>query len=272
MSKRYKAILTSLLLVVLNASLLSAQPNRLLPENSPFSVLLAQTDAQGAENYSSDEAYRDSDIQPKPFDREVWNKKRNGIDYSSKKKIEEEATKDTPTEKHEDKRNNEDEANGNFNLNLGPVGQLILIVGVIAALALLVFTLVKLGFLDSNTSIANGNNGPVRLDEIEDNLHESDLEKALRLALEAKDYRMAIRLYYLSVIKELSLRDWIKWKRDKTNGQYVREMYEKPEGKTFRQLTLAFERVWYSDEVIVLKHYEILSPQFQTFISSIKKR
>jgi hypothetical protein len=138
-------------------------------------------------------------------------------------------------------------------------------------LALLVFVVIKSGLFNTNARIKQTITGAELLENIEDNLHESDLERALRLALEAQDYRLAIRIYYLTIIKELSLKDMIKWKRDKTNGQYVREMLEKPEGTAFRSLTVSFERAWYSNETIMLKHFEALNPQFQSFISAIKK-
>lgn len=224
------------------------------------------------ESYDEDAetAYKDAKVEPKPFDRKVWNEKKKGLNYTKNiKPEEEEKKKDKPDSNKTIEHQGSDRE---YTLNFGPIGQLLLVVLVIGVLALIVFILVKTGFLEGNTKIAQDSQGPVLLDQIEDNLHESDLERALRLALEAKDYRMAIRVYYLTVIKELSLRDWIKWKRDKTNGQYVREMMDKPEGTTFRQLTNAFEHTWYSDEEIVLKHYEVLSPQFQSFIGSLKKR
>lgn len=265
-----------LMLILLCTFAIGARGDDDLPNEDSSPALATQASAKpdGANAEDLNKAYKESEITPKPFDRKVWNEKKKGLNYTQK---------ELPKEKEVDKTEGDNQSNGNnrsnssnsgsnFSLNFGPFGQFLLVAVVIAVLALIVFVLVKMGFLESNTRIAQSNQGPVLLEQIEDNLHESDLEKALRLALDAKDYRMAIRLYYLTIIKELSLRDWIKWKRDKTNGQYVREMVDKPEGKNFRTLTTAFERAWYSDEEIVLKHYEVLSPQFQSFISSLKKR
>lgn len=266
------------MLVLLCAMYTSAQPNNVLPsdDNSP-APLIAQANAAAEDGVKPNDEYLKSKIDPKPFDREVWNKKRKAIDYSDKRKERDNNERNENNAKSSDgdnqvEENSSSSSSGNWNLNLGPLGQIIMIIGIIGALALLVFILVKLGFLDVDTKIARDREAPLVLEDIEENLHESDLEKALRMALEAEDYRMAIRIYYLSIIKELSIRNWIKWKRDKTNGQYVREMVEKPEGKTFRQLTIAFDRTWYSDEDIVLRHYEVLSPQFQLFMNSIKKK
>lgn len=265
LSRNSNNIPQAMMLLVLCAILMGAQCRSMLYASPSLPTLLAQ-----ANNEDVDKTYKDTHIDPKPFDREVWNKKKEGLNY--KKDV---AEKPEEVDKQEVEKNNNQQyepSDRELKLNLGPLGQIILIVSVMGLLALIVFVLVKLGFLDTNTKIAQATQGPVLLNQIEDNLHESDLEKALRLALDAKDYRMAIRLYYLSIIKELSMRNWIKWKRDKTNGQYVSEMMEKPEGNTFRQLTIAFERTWYGDEDIALKHFELLSPQFQNFINSLKKR
>lgn len=231
-------------------------------------------------NSSPDNEYLTSKVAPKPFDRETWNKKREGLDYSDKKK-EEKKKKDKKEnevsksgdgdEITESSENNSSYQSSDWGLNLGPLAQIIAIVGIIMVLALLVFLIIKSGLFNTNASINQTVTSAKLLENIEDNLHESDLERALRLALDAQDYRLAIRIYYLTIIKELSLKDFIKWKRDKTNGQYVREMLDKPGGNAFRALTISFERAWYSNETIMLSHYEALNPQFQSFINSIKK-
>ena len=54
-------------------------------------------------------------------------------------------------------------------------------------------------------------------EKIEENIHESDLDKFIKQAESEEKYNLAIRLYYLAIIKELSLGKLIKWKRNKTN-------------------------------------------------------
>ena len=78
-----------------------------------------------------------------------------------------------------------------------------------------------------------------------------------------------IRLFYLQIIKELSLRNWIQYEKDKTNFSYVAELRAKKEYHTFRDLTTAFEIVWYSDALIEARHFEKLSPLFRQFIERL---
>ncbi len=108
------------------------------------------------------------------------------------------------------------------------------------------------------------------LDEAEDNLEESDLDRFLREALEKKQYKVAVRIYYLMSIKELMQQNYIMWKKNKTNFEYLTEMRERKEFEHFRSLTRAFEVVWYGDLDIEEKEFVILSPSFTSFINSIR--
>jgi hypothetical protein len=138
---------------------------------------------------------------------------------------------------------------------------------------LMVFLLYKLlgGTFVSNRKF--GNDKVFTIEEIEERIHESDLDRLLREALQRGDFRLAVRIYYLAIIKELSLKDWIRWKKDKTNREYVNELIaRKPELSTgFRDATFAFEKVWYGDLEIKEKEYNILSPRFRSFIENINK-
>ena len=47
----------------------------------------------------------------------------------------------------------------------------------------------------------------------EEHIYESDLDRFIREATEQGNYALAIRLYYLAIIKELSLNRTILWKK-----------------------------------------------------------
>jgi len=110
----------------------------------------------------------------------------------------------------------------------------------------------------------------VDLEKIEAELIESDVDRMLRLALEQENYPLALRLNYLAIIKGLYLNGYTRWKKDKTNRQYIREI-ENPDRKAeFKNLTLAYERVWYGQGEIDKQDYESLEPNFTTFIKTIE--
>jgi hypothetical protein len=106
-------------------------------------------------------------------------------------------------------------------------------------------------------------------DVVED-IHETDLEHFLREALASDNYKMAIRVYYLMIIKELANKKLILWKKDKTNNIYVREMQTTEYYQNFREITRNFERAWFGEKEVEKADFQKLQPQFKGFVSSIK--
>ncbi|MEX0965720.1 MAG: DUF4129 domain-containing protein [Bacteroidia bacterium] len=104
-----------------------------------------------------------------------------------------------------------------------------------------------------------------------DNPHEAPLEAMLKKALSAGDTRQALRIYYLMLIRQLSEKGWITWKREKTNFDYLRETSSRNGNQTFRELTLIFERYWYGNAKLPLETYERLSAKFEAFIRQVKE-
>lgn len=108
------------------------------------------------------------------------------------------------------------------------------------------------------------------IETIEANIHESDLDKHIREALQQNNYTLAIRLYYLAVIKELSLNKLIKWKRDKTNRDYLREMRPTALFTPYQEATRIFERVFYGNASIQEHDFALLKPRFVDLLHQIK--
>jgi hypothetical protein len=100
----------------------------------------------------------------------------------------------------------------------------------------------------------------------EENFIETDLEKLLRIALESNDYRSAVRILYLSTIQQLNSTGLILWKKDKTNKDFLREMRKHSNYKTFRDITLAYEIVWYGDRQIELQQFTSLKNIVDNFL------
>jgi hypothetical protein len=143
------------------------------------------------------------------------------------------------------------------------------VVVILITIALLIFTLIKLLGKTSNA------NAKVYMDNIsieeltEENFIETDLEKLLRIALESNDYRSAVRILYLSTIQQLNTTGLILWKKDKTNKDFLREMRKHSDYKTFRDITLAYEIVWYGDRQIELQQFTSLKNIVDNFSQKI---
>ncbi len=106
--------------------------------------------------------------------------------------------------------------------------------------------------------------------EIEDNLKDSDIENFLEKAIADKEYKVAVRLYFLMTIRDLSEQKMIKWKKDKTNRAYVRETGRFSFNSKFREVTNIFERIWYGDFNLTAGDFTVIQPKFKSLLQEIK--
>ncbi|GAB2768189.1 hypothetical protein GCM10027175_01250 [Hymenobacter latericoloratus] len=101
--------------------------------------------------------------------------------------------------------------------------------------------------------------------ETED-LHALDLETQLTEAEQQRNYRLAVRLGYLSVLRQLSDKGLIRWQPDKTNHDYLYELPTGPLPEAFRELTRQFEYVWYGEQDdLTAEDYERVRTTRQAF-------
>ena len=204
---------------------------------------------------SPDETYAGQQIQRHDFDEKKWASLKEGIDYSGPKK----------KEKAKKKPKKEVETPDSGIKGLGGVFK---ILGIVILVGLLVLLIVKMAGGENLFGPKNSKIQPSvsqsEIDKIEENLHEAELSDPIQRAIAAGDYPMAVRLYYLAVLKELSLKNHIRWKRDKTNGAYLRELAGSPLFGNVQEVTLAFERVWYGK-------VELSKPDFEQLEIKLKK-
>lgn len=76
-----------------------------------------------------------------------------------------------------------------------------------------------------------------------------DLAARLADAEARGDYRLAVRLGYLTALRELADRELIHWLPDKTNHHYLRELPAGPLRDAFAPLTRQFELAWYGETI-----------------------
>jgi hypothetical protein len=150
----------------------------------------------------------------------------------------------------------------------GPSGKFIgyLALGILIAFALFIIFKVlgvdlkifsrKLKFLD------------VPYSEAEDNIHEIDFNAEIERAIAAGNFRLAVRLFYLRILKQLSDAGQIQWQPEKTNQAYIAEIDELTKKQSFKRLTDQFEYVWYGEFVIDKQQFESIKVGFENFKSS----
>ena len=131
-----------------------------------------------------------------------------------------------------------DGASGNWD-------QLLLFVLFAAALVYVIIRLLKI----NTFRILYKDNGKSPIEGIieHEDIHEMDFEKLLKEATDAKNYRLAIRLYYLWSLKMLADTNHLHWEPGKTNFDYLLELGSSPLKGGFRQLSYYFEYTWYGN-------------------------
>lgn len=225
------------------------------------------------------QSYYNSPFEIRKFDTKSWEKSIADLDYSplSKEKKEKEKKADTPSE---NSNNNSHRRNRNYNqwgLSIGSPSNILLkaiyiLLGIsgIAYIAFRLFsnTTPKTAVHDEEAEKLN-----IDIENIEENLHHSDIEQLIKITQAKGNYMMAVRLNYLNVIKKLSNSQLIEWKKNKTNKDYLREVKKKPLYNSFKNITQIFEQVWYGNrEQLSESDYNKIQPKFSDFIKRIKNK
>lgn len=99
----------------------------------------------------------------------------------------------------------------------------------------------------------------------------SELELRLEEAIRNGDYRKAIRIYFIFIIKGLSEKKWITWEKEKTNFAYLNEMRKHNLYTEFDQSVMLYEIVWYGKRKVDVGTYGQLEPIFKNLIKKIEK-
>jgi len=187
------------------------------------------------------------------FDKTQWEKIKKDIDYS----------KET-TQKQADRPNS-------FRIPISATAAKIILFSIV--LGLLIFLLIKVfkgNILPGNKKISETG---ISVETVqEEDIHHADLEKLYYEACTNKNYRQAIRIYYLMIIRELLSQHFIRWKKEKTNHEYIFEMADHSFYSRFREITLLFERIWYGEVELDENNFHLINPRFHSLISELKRK
>jgi hypothetical protein len=84
-------------------------------------------------------------------------------------------------------------------------------------------------------------------DITEEDIHHMDFRDLIHNTKKAQDYRLAVRYYYLWLLKKLSANEVIDWHWDKTNSDYLYEIKNTMLKKDFEYLSYVYDYSWYGD-------------------------
>lgn len=86
-------------------------------------------------------------------------------------------------------------------------------------------------------------------------IEKSELELLLEDALMRQNYRAAVRIYFMFILKDLADKRLIKWQKDKTNYHYLLELRSHSIHPEFNDAVRIYDLVWYGE-------YQIGEPEF----------
>jgi len=116
---------------------------------------------------------------------------------------------------------------------------------VIGLLILLVWVFLK---IDNGQLLFEKKSEPQAFMADDDELiHHEDLQALIREALDKKNFRLAIRFYYLLVLQKLSNAELINWQVQKTNHDYIYEIQDTRLRNDFRTVTDIYDYSWYGN-------------------------
>ncbi len=203
----------------------------------------------------NDDNYLKENLSRQDRANNTWEKTRKRLKYKQEQKKEE---KDE--EKKKDKK--KDNINNFTGEGWGEVIKWIFIVlGIIVLLGLIVY-LAQGGSFRQGKKI-NVDISDEKIDWIEENLPEADVQSPLEAAIQSKQYRKAIRLYFLLIVQKLTNAGEIDWQKEKTNRTYILETYNKDFHDNFRTCVRIYERVWYGERAVSEEEFIKIEPAFK---------
>ena len=203
------------------------------------------------------DSYQEVEYEPASIDESRWEKATEDREYFEL------------SEKKPPKEVEEEESDLDVPFDWSSISWLVyILIGVLVVFV--VFLLVQVITTKQNTRVKATELDYQSIEDIKENLEEAELDRFLRLAIEEGDFRLAIRIMYLMMLQEMQRREWIDYRKDKTNFNYVMEMGSRPEGMEFTRLTQAFELIWYGNVDFGAKQFEVVRPPFNNYLDSLK--
>ena len=102
-------------------------------------------------------------------------------------------------------------------------------------------------------------------DKMPEDIFSIPYDKSIADALKQNNYRLAVRLHYLQTLMHRSQKNLIHFKQDKSNSQYLAQLYNSEHYNEFFKLTRRFEYTWYGQFSLSTEAFEQVQKDFKTF-------
>jgi hypothetical protein len=107
--------------------------------------------------------------------------------------------------------------------------------------------------------------GETGKEELHENIFEIPYAAEIEKATREGDFRLAIRLMFLRLLKDLSQKKIIRYTNEKTNFDYLSELYQTSHYNEFFRLTRDYEYTWYGRFSVSHEAFTIIQHDFENF-------
>ncbi len=107
-------------------------------------------------------------------------------------------------------------------------------------------------------------------EEITEDIFALNYEKEIAKAVAGANYRLAVRLRYLQLLKALADKNRINYRQDKTNSDYINQLVNTTYYRDFFKLTRNFEYTWYGQFPLTEEGYRFMEKEFEGFKNTIR--
>ena len=138
-------------------------------------------------------------------------------------------------------------------------------------LGFLLFLLIRFFLkVNSNNLITKAKEkGSILFTEEEQIIKNEDIPALIEEAVKQKNYRLAIRYYYLLSLKNLTEDESILWQPQKTNEDYIKEIEKDHLKVGFKKITKIYDYVWYGEFNVDALKFEALRLPFENLNKTI---
>jgi hypothetical protein len=137
----------------------------------------------------------------------------------------------------------------------------VLIIG--AFLAVVIYYMAESGLFRRRTKIKTDQEQD--LEEMPEDIFAINYQKEIDKAVAGGDYRLAVRLQYLRLLKHMTEKNIIRYQQDKTNMDYLMQLHNTAFYHDFFRITLHYEYSWYGRFAVSQEAYRLITRDVEQF-------
>ena len=143
----------------------------------------------------------------------------------------------------------------------------LIIIGGFAAFLMIYLSGSNIGLFRRKNKISNTGEEEVTTDDIFAINYQKEIDKAAA----AGNYRLAVRLMFLRLLKNMSEKNIIRYQQDKTNLDYLLQLHSTKHYNNFFRITRNYEYSWYGKFDVSEESYRIIRNDFDHFENGISQ-